>query len=239
MKKLLLLAILFGGLQSFKIWETIKGNGISKTEQRDASGYTSISSGGPISVDIDYGSSNSIDVEGDENILPYIETKVKDGRLTIKVKDMITIKPTMNIKVHISMKTINKISQSGSGNINGNGSFTNDGQTVFNISGSGNIKLGFAKFNEADISMSGSGSMELRGNIVENLHIAQSGSGRINCTEAPCENVEARLSGSGNLKVNATKKITAQITGSESINYTGDATQVDTKISGSGKIEKI
>ena len=82
MKKLLILAGLFAATQSFIVWKVVKGNGVEKTEQRDAQGYTAIASGGPISVDISYGSSNTIDIEGDENILPYIETKVKDGKLT-------------------------------------------------------------------------------------------------------------------------------------------------------------
>ena len=239
MKKLLLFACLFAGLQSFDVWKVVKGNGSEKTEERDASGYTAISSGGPISVEIAYGESNSIKVEGDENILPYIETKVKDGKLTIKVKDLVTIKPQLGVKVYISMKTINGISQSGSGNISGDGSFTNDGETKFNISGSGNIHLQFARFHETEITMSGSGAIELQGDIVQNLQISQSGSGRINCVKAPCENVNARLSGSGNLKVNATKVISAHISGSGRIYYTGTATQVDTKVSGSGGIEKI
>ncbi len=239
MKKLLLFACLFGSLQSFDVWKVVKGSGAAKTEQRDASGYTGISSGGPISVDISYGESNSIDVEADDNILPYIETKVKDGKLIIKVRDMITIKPEVPVKVHVSMKTINSIAQSGSGSITGRGGFTNDGQTNFNVSGSGNINLSFAKFHETDIRMSGSGAIELEGNIVQNLTVSQSGSGRINCIKAPCENVTAKVSGSGNIKVNATKAISAHISGSGRILYTGNATQIDTKVSGSGGIEKI
>ncbi len=239
MKKLLVLAGLFAATQSFTVWKVVKGNGIEKNEQRDASGYTAIASGGPISVDISYGSSNSITIEGDENILPYIETRVKDGKLIIKVKDMVSIKPQLNVRVRVSMKTITGISQSGSGSITGSGDFTNDGQANINISGSGNIKLVFAKFNATDISMSGSGAIDLQGDIVQNLDINQSGSGRINCVKAPSQNVSAKISGSGSMKVNALKTISAHISGSGRIYYTGNAEQVNTKVSGSGSIEKI
>lgn len=239
MKKLLLLACLFAGLQSFNVWKVVKGNGKAQTEQREASGYTSLSSGGPISVEITYGSATTITVEADENILPYIETKVKDGKLIIKVKDMITIKPSVNVKVHVSMKTISAINQSGSGSISGSGDFTNDVKTKFNISGSGSINLAFAKFNGASINMSGSGAIELKGSIAQNLEVSQSGSGRVNCLQAPCENVIANLTGSGNIKVNATKSISGHISGSGHISYTGDATLVSTKVYGSGRIEKI
>lgn len=239
MKKLLLLAGIFTCFQSFQVWKVVHGNGVEKTEEREISGYTSLSGNGPISIDVNYGETNSISIEADENILPYIETKVNNGKLTVKVKDMITIKPIVPVKVHISMKNINSISQSGSGTIAGSGEFMNDGQTFFNVSGSGNINLHFAKFNQAKITMSGSGVLELQGDILQNLEVKQSGSGRINCMKAPCANVTAKLSGSGNLKVNATNAISAQISGSGHIQYTGEATQVNTKVSGSGGIEKI
>ncbi len=239
MKKLLLFVCMVAGIQGFAFPTVIKGNGISKSEERNAADYTSLAAGGPISIDIVYGSSNSITVQGDENILPYIETFVKDGKLTIRVKDLVTIKPSMETKVKVSMKTINTITQSGSGSITGNGDFMNEGKANIGISGSGNIRLSFAKFNEAEIKMSGSGSLELTGNIMQSLDVSQSGSGRINCLNAPSANVFARVSGSGNMKVNATKMISAHVSGSGKIYYTGNADAVDTKVSGSGGIEKI
>ena len=74
---------------------------------------------------------------------------------------------------------------------------------------------------------------------MQSLDISQSGSGRINCVNAPSANVYARVSGSGNIKVNATKMISAHVSGSGKIYYTGNADEVDTKVSGSGGIEKI
>ncbi len=238
MKKILLFACLCISLQSFAIWEVIKGNGVAKTETRDASDYTSVAAGGPISVDISYGASNTIQLEGDENILPYIETYVKDNELTIKVKDRKSINPRIPLKVHISMTTINGLAQSGSGNISGSGDFSGTGTTAFAISGSGALNLKFNSFTSAAISMSGSGSVKLDGTIAGDLDISQSGSGSINCEHTQTLTVNAKISGSGNLRINASKSIDAHISGSGHIYYTGAAT-VNSKVSGSGKVEKI
>ncbi len=66
--------------------------------------------------------------------------------------------------VYVSMTKINTLQLSGSGNINGDGAFSNSGKTEIAVSGSGNIKLDFDSFNELDLALSGSGNIDLKGN---------------------------------------------------------------------------
>ncbi|CAN5772960.1 head GIN domain-containing protein [soil metagenome] len=238
MKNVFLFACLAITMNCFAIGKNIKGNGILKSETRDIGAFTSLSSGGPMNVEITYGTSSNLTIEGDENILPYIETFVKNGTLKIKVKDLNTISPRLKLKVQISMTTMSDISQSGSGMISGRGNFENGKITNFNISGSGKIDLAFAKFDGVNISMSGSGSIELKGDIDGDLDLHQSGSGFINCLNAPCDNVSANMSGSGTMKVNAAEIIDAHISGSGEIYYTGTAS-ISSHVSGSGHIRKV
>jgi len=238
MKKVFLFACLAITMNSFAIGKVIKGNGVYKSETREIGAFTSLASGGPMDVEISYGTSSSLKIEGDENILPYIETYVKDGTLRIKVKDANSVNPKVKLRVQISMTTVDGISQSGSGTIKGSGDFTSDKTANFNISGSGHLELAFSKFNGAKISMSGSGSMELKGNIAGDVDMHQSGSGHIDCLNAPCENATASIAGSGSMRLNASKTIDARISGSGEISYTGTA-QLNSHISGSGHIHKI
>jgi hypothetical protein len=238
MKKIFLFACLAITMNSFAIGKNIKGNGILKTETREVGTFSSLSSGGPMNVEISYGTSASLKIEGDENILPYIETYVKDGTLKIKVKDLNSISPRLKLRVQINMTAINAISQSGSGTVSGNGNFENSSATRLNMSGSGRLELTFAKFNGANISMSGSGSIELKGSINGDIDMHQSGSGNIDCLNAPCENVSVNMSGSGIMKVNATKSINAHISGSGEIYYSGSPS-ISSRVSGSGHIRKV
>lgn len=238
MKNVFLFACLAITMNSFAIGKNIKGNGVLKSETRAIGSFTSLSSGGPMNVEISYGTSSSLIIEGDENILPYIETFVKNGTLKIKVKDLNSVSPRLKLKVQISMTTMNAIAQSGSGMITGKDQFNNNGSTNFNISGSGKIDLAFAKFDGVNISMSGSGSIELKGEIDGDLDLHQSGSGFINCLNAPCDKVNASMSGSGTMKVNAAETIDAHISGSGQIYYTGNAS-ISSHVSGSGHIRKV
>ena len=86
MKTIFVLLLTTISLNTFATCETIQGNGNLKKETRNASGYTGIELQGSMDVQVDYGSSNSIIVEADENLLPYIETEVENGNLKIRQK---------------------------------------------------------------------------------------------------------------------------------------------------------
>lgn len=240
MKKLLFAFFTLFSLQLMaQPWKSIKGDGNLKKESRDVGNFTSIASFGPLDVQISYGTPGTIQVEADDNLLPYIETKVEDGKLTISSKQHVNLKSRSKMVVYVSMTQVNSIEQRGSGNVTGSGDFKNDGKTDIKVSGSGDIKLDFNSFGSLSLSVSGSGNIKLKGNNVNNISAAVSGSGNIDCVNVKCDDADAKISGSGNVKVNAQKSITASISGSGNVFYKGDATNVNSKVAGSGRVVKI
>lgn len=238
MKKLLLSLFVFVSVCSFAQWETITGNGNVKKETREVSGFTGVALSGAINVQLAYGNSNTITVEGDENLLPYIETKVADGVLQVKSKDRTGLKTRNKLMVYVSLTKLTELKVSGSGNITGTGDFTNGGKTSIAVSGSGNIDVEMGSFNETKIAISGSGNVKLKGKSTNNIDATISGSGSIDCSDIACDDVFAHVSGSGNIKVFANKSIDAKVSGSGNIYYKGSASSVNLKSSGSGKIIK-
>lgn len=239
MKTIFVLLLSAISLNTFATWETIKGNGNLKKEKRNASGYTGIELQGSMDVQIDYGSSNSITVEADENLLPYIETEVENGNLKIRQKKGVNLKSKNKLIVHASLTKLTSIVLSGSGNIIGGGNFSNNGKTTVKLSGSGNIGLGVADISELDVSISGSGNISIKGSQSKNISVEISGSGNLDCSNFATNDVLARVSGSGNIRVNAAKSIDARVSGSGNIYYKGAATNLSMKASGSGKIIKV
>lgn len=240
MKKLLILILMFTGSQLFaQPWKTIKGNGNLKKETRTVADFSSLSSHGALDVKIVYGNSNDITIEADENLLPYIETKVENGKLTIQTQKNVNLNSRKKMVVSVSMTTINSLQLSGSGNIDGNGSFTSAENSKIMVSGSGNIHLASANFKDVSLAISGSGNILLKGGNANNVSVSVSGSGNADCSDVSADNVEAKISGSGNARVNAGKKLTATISGSGNVFYKGNAIDISTRIVGSGKAIKI
>lgn len=238
MEKLLFSLFALITFSSYSQTQHITGNGNVKKETREVSGFTGISLSGNMNVRLAYGTSNSITVEGDENLLPYIETKVEDGNLVVKSKDKVGLKTRNKLMVYVSLTKLTELRVSGSGNITGAGDFKNDGKTKISLSGSGNINVGIHSFNETSIAISGSGNVTLKGNSTNNIDATISGSGNIDCSSVSCNDVFAHVSGSGNIKVFANKSIDAKVSGSGNIYYKGSATNINLKSSGSGKIIK-
>ncbi len=239
MKKLLVVIAVLASLQSIAQWpwEKVEGNGQLKKENRNTGNYTSIASSGSWDVMIAYGESNSLQVEADENLLPYIETQVENGRLSIKSKKNANLRSKNKITIYVSVTKLTGVSLSGSGDIIGNGKFDNDGNTSFKLSGSGSIKIAFNKIAKTEVTISGSGNVRLSGTSGSvAAHI--SGSGNADCSELNCDEVKASISGSGNVKVNANRSIEASIAGSGNVYYKGAATDIQKHVSGSGRVVK-
>ena len=239
MKKLLILILMLAGTVICQPWKTIKGDGNVKKETRSFADFTSLSSRGPMDVKIVYGNSNSIQVEADENLLPYIETNVENGKLIIQPKKNMNLRSRSKMVVYVSMTKINTLQLSGSGNIDGNGSFTTDNQTEIMLSGSGNIHLNSDSFKDLHFAISGSGNIVAKGGSANKVSASVSGSGNIDCSDITADDVEVKISGSGNARVNANKGRIANISGSGNVFYKGSATNISTKVAGSGKAIKM
>lgn len=240
MKKILLFAGLLASFVSFGQWpwEKIEGNGHLKKETRSLPGnYTAVSSSGSWDVMIAYGESSQIQVEADENLLPYIETKLEQGRLEIRSKKGANIRSGNKITVYVSVTRLTGISLSGSGNIIGEGKFSNDGSTEFRVSGSGNVKLALHSIRKAELGISGSGNIRLSGTASE-VDVRISGSGNADCSNLISDNASASISGSGNVKLNANTSLDAHISGSGTIIYRGAASDIRKHVNGSGKVVK-
>jgi hypothetical protein len=239
MKTLLFLLTSLIVLSGFYSYEVVTGNGNLKKETRQISGYTGVALSGNMNVQVSYGNTNSITVEADENLLPYIETEVKGGDLVVKSKDKVSLKSNHKLTIYVSLTKVSNLKVSGSGNIIGSGDFVNDGKTNLAVSGSGNINFGMNSFNETKIAISGSGNVILKGKSTNNIDATISGSGNIDASEVSCNDVFANVSGSGNIKVYANKSIDAKVSGSGNIYYKGAADRLSIKSSGSGKIIKV
>lgn len=240
MKKLLFAAFALITASAYaQPWETVTGNGNVKKETRQASGYTAVHSQGSMNVNVSYGNSSNITIEADENLLPYIETVVEGGALTIRTKKHMNLKTKNKMVVNVSLTRLTALRLSGSGNINGDGAFTNNGRTEIKVSGSGNMKLGFDNISELDLAVSGSGNMDIDGKQCNNITATISGSGNIDCSGVPTNDVFAKVSGSGNIRVHANKSIDAKVSGSGNVYYKGTASTLNSKTSGSGKIIKM
>jgi hypothetical protein len=240
MKKLIQLAVCGAFLVGFMAnaqSEKISGNGKVVSETRTTSEYDAIKIAGSFDVDLVAGKEGKITIKGEENILAAIVVEVEDNTLKIYVKKNTNIRSSMGKKVQVTVpfEKISELSLAGSGDIKSKDSIKNDKFSA-KLSGSGNFDLSIDS-NSLELNLSGSGNVNLKG-TADNFTTKLSGSGDIDAANLKSKNVEVNVSGSGNSKVNCNGSLTARVSGSGDIKYTGNPEKRDVKVSGSGNISK-
>lgn len=214
----------------------IKGNGKVQTITRTTSDYDGIKCAGSFDYVLVYGIEGKITIEGEENLLEYIVTEVKDGNLIIKIENRINLSTTNNktIKITIPFKDIQSVSLAGSGELR---SIDKIYATNFNASlaGSGDIFL-MVDATVIKASLSGSGELTLKGNT-NSLDADIAGSGNFHGFDLQSENTEVSVAGSGDADIVCNGNLKARVSGSGDITYKGNPKTEDTKVAGSGKIE--
>ena len=211
----------------------IKGNGNIVTINRTTSDFDGVSAGGSFDVILVKGKEGKITIEGEENVIPYIETEVSRNILKIKFQKNINIRTTKRLIVTVTYNSIESVALGGSGNISCKNLIKADDFKV-SLGGSGNINLKV----EADTvkaSIGGSGNIDLEGNSNE-FTCSIAGSGSIRAYELKTDEVYVNVAGSGSVKTTVKTKIKAKLVGSGSVYYKGNPTHIDNKSVGSGDI---
>jgi hypothetical protein len=212
------------------------GSGHAKTESRAVNGFTAVDLAGSGMVDIRQTGVESLTVTADDNILPYIQTTVSDGRLTLSENGpffgfFVTRTP---IHYDLTVKDLAALEISGSGEAAMTGLTTTD--MSISISGSGSLTLANLTATTLDASISGSGAMQVSG-TVQTQQVAVSGSGSYSGRDLASATASVDVSGSGDITVQVADTLDAQINGSGSVTYYGRP-RVTEHVSGSGSISQ-
>ena len=241
MKKLFTLTLVFCmATMSYAQWgKKIKGNGKVVTIERTTGDYESIAVSGWFDVELVKGAEGTITMKGEENLLEYIITEVKGGKLVVKPEKGVNLQSSSwksgTISITIPVEEINAVSMSGSGDLVGK-TVIKGSNFKTSMSGSGDLSLDL-EVEDLEVNVSGSGDMDLKGST-NNLEVQISGSGDVQAYGLNANNVSAIVSGSANIEVTANTSLKARVSGSGDISYRGNPAKIDSKTSGSGDISK-
>ncbi|MRG45596.1 hypothetical protein GFS24_10745 [Chitinophaga sp. SYP-B3965] len=214
--------------------ETISGNGKIKKEKRNASGsFDEIQVSGRYKVLFRQGSTTSIEVEADENLLPYIETNVDGAELQVHSKKGYNVKPTATIVVYITLPKLSSLQSSGSSSFSGEGSLKGD-KLEISLSGKADVDLSL-NYSGLELAVSGSGMVKLAGSVTK-VEVNISGSGEFVAPDMKSQNMEINISGNGNAHVNVEKKLEIAISGNGKVKYKGSAI-TEQAVAGNGRVE--
>ena len=209
----------------------IRGNGIPLSETRFTRPFSEVNSSGNFIVHVSPGDYYEVVVNAESNLLPYIDTDIRNGKLNINVAGIHSLRNTRPIEVFVVTPYLDAVRMSGTGEITTGYFDTELFEAV--ISGSGLLETAVdARF--AKLVISGSGFIDIFGNV-RNTEMNISGSGKIFAYDLALLDCKATISGSGDMFVNATRNLDVKISGSGNLFYIGNPI-ITSAVSGSGKI---
>lgn len=209
----------------------IEGNCNVITVNRTTGQFLAVESSGSLDVKIIRDSVCFVEIEGEENLIPYINTEVHDGTLVVEVEHRRNLDPNYPIVIYVHVPTLESIELAGSGSIESD-SLSAQHMDVC-LSGSGNIILKLAS-NTIDAKVSGSGDINLSGTATS-ADFKISGSGDIHAYTFPVSECMADISGSGSMYVNVSSLLDVVISGSGNVHYYGNPA-VNVNVMGSGQV---
>lgn len=215
--------------------ETVKGNGVAKQETRALGRFTGVALGLPAQVEIRMGDVESVSIETDENILPWVETAVEKGTLRIRpTKRGVTLQPR-TLKVVVQARQIGQLAIGGGGSIQA--AALKAPRLELDIGGAGTIDLAGVESESVATAVGGSGNVKLAG-ATRKLSVTVGGSGDVKAGRLKADDVSVTIGGSGDVTVWAGRSLSATVAGSGDIGYYGDP-KVSTTVVGSGGARRL
>lgn len=215
--------------------KVVNGSGHVKTETRAVGSFAEVELHDLGTLVIEQGSTESLTIEADDNLLQFLSAKVGGGTLVLDAHDETILRPKKEIRYRLTVKDLRAIRVSGSGNVEV--AALRADKLELAVSGSGDLEIEQLTAAHITVDLSGSGDADLAGTVDEQ-EVTVSGSGDYQADGLASKRATVRTSGSGNATVRVADTLKARASGSGYIGYIG-APQVDSDASGSGNIRRV
>lgn len=214
------------------------GSGKLVTESRDVGDFTSVELDYPAQVFVTQGSSTSVKIEAEDNLLPGLQTRVRGDTLEIfyRVESGKRVNPTKPVKIMLVVKDLESVNLSSAGELSLEGIETE--ALDLSVSGAGNLKLNdVVVMNDLSVNLSGAGNVTASGEA-DHFRLDISGFGNYNGKELHSMTADVNLSGAGSATVWVDDMLDATISGAGSVSYYGSP-NVTKQISGVGGVNRL
>jgi hypothetical protein len=190
----------------------LRGSGKRIVEKREIGDFKSLSTEGAFEIRIVCQRSPSLEIEGDDNILPAISIAVSNG--VLHVKNLRSYRSSEPIAIRLTVNNLEALSVSGAGRIDIEG--VNAEQFKIDSSGAPTIKV--------------AGTTKI-------VNIDSSGAAKIDTHKLQASRAVVESSGVSKIDLDVKDQLDVTISGPSTVTYEGDPV-VKKTINGPGKLEK-
>ena len=210
---ILTVAALFTFSSCRHLGKGVQGSGVRKTEKRDLAAFKEIETTGAFEIHVTCQQPVSFEIEGDDNILPLINTEVRGS--VLKIYNTRSYNTSKAITVRISVPDLEKVSSTGAADIQ-----------VANV-----------KNDQLTISWQGAGRIEAAGDT-KFVQISSTGAGKIDTGKLRAERAKVSVTGAAQVDVYASQQLDVTVSGVGQVTYAGNPPVVNKSVTGLGSVSK-
>ncbi len=190
----------------------VSGSGNRQKQKREVPAFTSISTEGAFEIDVVSQKALSLEIEGDDNILPLVSTEVSNNVLHVKSSRSYSVSEPVTLK--ISVPNLEAIS----------------------VSGAGRIEVSGLKNDKFEIDVNGAPSLVVGGET-KFVDIDTNGAGKIDTHRLRTARARVESKGVSKVSVHAGEQLDVTVSGPSHVTYTGDPA-VNKTVNGPGSVQK-
>jgi hypothetical protein len=207
--------------------------GVTKTENRDVSGFDSIAISAFGEVQIRQGTTESLTIEAPSDYLRYVETTVENKTLNITTRRGFIGAPARRVIYTLSVKDLKSLQLSGAGAIKILDGFQTQDFSL-NLSGAGSIEIDSLTAKSLTVNFASAGAIVIAGKV-DTQSVNLSGVGSYESGDLESKSVKINLTGAGSATLWATEALDVTVSGVGSINYYGNP-KLSQSITGLGSV---
>lgn len=190
----------------------VKGSGKREVQKREIGPFTSISTEGAFNIEIVCGKNVSVEVEGDDNVLPLVSSEVRSNVLRLSNTKSYSVDEPITFK--ISVPNLEAISADGAGKIQ--------------VTGVNNDKIQISSNGAPMITVAGTTKM---------VGVDSNGAAKIDTHNLRSAHAIVDTKGASKVDLGVCDKLDVNVSGVSQVTYRGDPV-VNKTIHGPGKVEK-
>ncbi len=214
----------------------IAGSGVSKEEARAVEAFHALDAGNAIRVTVlvTPGAKHGVKISGDDNLVPLIESVIRDGTLVLRLKGNSNISPKLPLLAEVVANELDGVEASGAASVEVKGGAKADRLTI-GASGAAEVSVEGVESSQAVVSASGASHIVLTGSAAS-LNVDASGASHVKALALQLDDAEVSISGASSVSLRATKRVAGDVSGASRLDIYGSPAQKTVAISGAGQV---
>ena len=212
------------------------GSGAAAAEERKIADVTAVELNLPGNLTIALGDAEALFIDSEDNLLPYIETRVRNGTLEINSSTGTNLRPTLPLSFQLTVKSLKALTVNSSGDITA--PYVEADAFTITSNSSGYILLAGLNADRLTIVLNSSGAVTVSGGQVEDQTITINSSGKYSAESVLTTDAEVLINSSGKAILWVTGSLKAELNSSGNVDYYGAPTVTESNRS-SGRLVSL